>query len=160
MKGISPYLLAGLFFLAIPILLPYMQYDEREFHGLFSLKARNITSTGNILTGMNTTLSYFPLIWTLLVIPSFLRKKSRNTAALLMISSILLLVILAILYFLLIADPSFYRGYVNVVPLSGFWSGLFGALLFLIGSNSTYKGFRNSRRKNKLVKSEVIDDSI
>jgi len=156
MKGISVLLVPGLILLAIPFFLPYMKYDAMEFNGWINMKTRNWISIETILVGKETRLSYYPFLWSLITIPSVLIKKTKSSTITMIVISSLLTLFLVALYFLLTAEPSFYMGYYNVTPLSGYWVSLVGSIVFLIGTILSLKKINPSRARDD----QLLDDSI
>ena len=161
MKQLPLLIIVSLICLSIPIFLPYMEYDIREFHGLFSFKPRRIIAVNQIMYGSNTVLSYFPLIWILIPILLLMRRKSKANLIVTLIFSILLVFIMTGLNFALTAKPSFYNGYENVSLELGFWFSFLGSGIILAGSISMLRGF-NKKKMNTIKDSnpELLDDSI
>jgi hypothetical protein len=156
MKGISLLFIPGLILLAIPFFLPYMEYDAKEFHGYLSMRTRNGISIDTVLAGNETKLSYYPLLWNLISIPSLMLKRTKSSAAMMVISSSVLTIFLLALYFLLTAEPSFYMGYYNVTPLWGYWASFLGSVIFLIGTIHSLK----MRKPKKNIDNQLLDDSL
>ena len=160
MKELSPLFIVALICLSVPIFLPYMEYDVREFHGLFSLQPRRLIFSDQILHGSQTSLSYFPLIWILIPISLLLRKKSKANILAVLIFSILLALIMIVLFFALTAEPSFYKGYENVRLELGFWLSFLGTALLIAGAISMLRDAKPNQKHPREVNTDLLDDSI
>lgn len=160
MKDLPLLFIVALICLSVPLFLPYMEYDVREFHGLFSFKPRRLIAVDQMLFGSQTGLSYFPLIWVLIPVSLLLRKKSKGNMLVVLIFSILLVIIMIALYFALTAEPSFYNGYENVRLQLGFWLSFLGSGLMIAGAIQMLRDNKAVQQKSNTVNTDLLDDSL
>ena len=166
MKDIPLLCVVGLIILCLPLFLPYFMYDFVEYHNYNLLdamlgKSYRIVEPDLTLYGSDTPLSYFPLIWMLFPVANILRKNQYRQRLFLVIHSAVVFALIIALFFLLTAEPSFYKGYSNVRPSFGFYSSLIGTLLLLIGAIQLFRsnpGKDNKKKPN--TESDLLDSSI
>lgn len=112
---------------------------------------------GLTLYSYETLLAYIPLIVLLYPYIKFL-SISQRAFKYIIVSSSGLFIWNIILYAALIAEPSFYSGYDNVVPAYGFWTQSLSSLGLLVISVK-YRS-ENVLADKRSANNELLDDSI
>ena len=142
--------------------LPYMYYNDIHYigNGVIGALLNGFEKEyiyGLTLYSYETLLAYFPLIVLLYPYIKFL-SKSQRAFKYIIVSSSGLLVWNIILYAALTAEPSFYNGYDDVVPVYGFWTQCLSALGLLVISIKYRSSDTLSNRRSR--NNELLDDSI